>query len=240
MSLETNRRIPSLDEVIRAGIDAFSAELFKALPGIVQKYNEADRTVDVLPGVARITFADTGEPIQDDLAVLSGVPVMFPSGGGCFVQFPIKKGDLVLLVFCDSSIDEFKTGKGGDQVVPRIARAHDISDAIAIPGLFTSRNKYSATVGNDMVVGKEKKTQVRISDSDVQIVSGGRTVSLGGAVAIAAKCDLLWDTVTTALGTGVPPFDPTTAPAALTALAVALTAVRTLAPNVESSNLKAD
>jgi hypothetical protein len=65
--------------------------------------------------------------------VVNEVPVLMPQGGGFQVKVPIAKGDVVLLVFSDRSLDIWKS-KGGE-VDPVDFRQHDVSDAIAIPCL---------------------------------------------------------------------------------------------------------
>jgi len=67
------------------------------------------------------------------IAVLNEVPVLMPQGGGYQMKLPITKGDVVLLVFCDRSLDIWKS-KGGE-VDPIDLRQHHLSDAVAIPCL---------------------------------------------------------------------------------------------------------
>lgn len=71
--------------------------------------------------------------------VILDIPVVFPSGGGGIITFPIKKGDIVLLVFSMRSIDDWLSGEG-DAVTPVNRRHFHMTDAIAIPGLGTKRS----------------------------------------------------------------------------------------------------
>lgn len=71
--------------------------------------------------------------------VVSYVPVIMPATSTCGIVFPVNVGDTVLLVFGQSSFDEFKLG--ADE--PHDAydfRKFDLSDAIAFVGFNTTQN----------------------------------------------------------------------------------------------------
>ena len=59
------------------------------------------------------------------------MPVVFPGNSGYGIKFPVRKGDEVLVVFSDLSIDNF--WKNGGVQNPIESRRHDLSDGIAIP-----------------------------------------------------------------------------------------------------------
>lgn len=81
---------------------------------------------------------DTGESVVERPAAIKSVPVMFPrigTGASAWgLTFPIKRGDVVLLVFADSSLDKWLV-RGGE-LDPGNDQRHDYDDAIAIPGAF--------------------------------------------------------------------------------------------------------
>lgn len=71
--------------------------------------------------------------------VVSYVPVIMPATSTCGIVFPVNVGDTVLLVFGQSSFDEFKLG--ADE--PHDAydfRKFDLSDAVAFVGFNTTQN----------------------------------------------------------------------------------------------------
>lgn len=129
----TNPRTPRLAEVFRVALGRVKAELRVALPGRVEKYDDATQRADVLP-LLKDTFP--GEDGADEvvpLPVLPGVPVIFPGAGGYRVKLPLAAGDVVLLVFSDRSLDKWKAV--GGEVDPIDLRQHHLSDAVAIAGL---------------------------------------------------------------------------------------------------------
>ena len=123
---------PDLSTVIEAAIKYHLGELNTSIPARILKYDETKQEAEVQPLIKR-RYKD-GRVISR--APITGVPVIFPAAGGGIITFPVKVGDTVLLVFSQRSIDRWVRSEGGE-VDPLDNRKHDISDAMAIPGLFT-------------------------------------------------------------------------------------------------------
>ena len=107
-------------------------EVNTAIPAVINKYDPTKQEAEVIPLIKR-KYKD-GTAV--DRAPITGVPVVFPASGGGIITFPVTKGDTVLLIFSQRSIDRWVRGDGSS-VDPGDNRKHDISDAIAIPGLFS-------------------------------------------------------------------------------------------------------
>lgn len=101
------------------------------LPCIVQSYNSVQNTIECQPTIREKVVSDTGVISYQQYPILINVPVIFPSNSQCEITFPIVKGDEVLVLFSDLSIDNFWL-KGNIQN-PVEVRRHDLSDGIAIP-----------------------------------------------------------------------------------------------------------
>lgn len=144
---------PSLDQVILLGIESRLFDLHTCLPGIVEKYNKAKNTVDVTPALKR--KYETGDIVQQP--VILNIPVAFPRGGKFSITHPIKKGDSVILVFSERSLDVWK--KNGGIVDPQDPRKFNVTDAFAIPGGYPETSP---------VVGASE-TAVRILNGDALI-----------------------------------------------------------------------
>jgi len=123
---------PTLSEVINIGVDAKLFDLHTCLPGIVQKYDKAKNTVDVLPALKR--KYESGELVN--LPMVLNIPVAFPRGGKFSITHPIKAGDSVILVFAERSLDVWKNQ--GGVVDPQDNRKFNLTDAFAIPGGYPS------------------------------------------------------------------------------------------------------
>lgn len=136
-----------------AGVLAYHAQqLHVAQPGIVESYDPATQRASVQLCIRQRLVVEGGSELQP-AALLPSVPVLFPRGGGTFITWPIERGDHVLVVFQDGSIDRW-TQMGG-VVDPIDPRAHALSDAVAIPGFYPYPRALPATDPDAIVLGAE-------------------------------------------------------------------------------------
>jgi hypothetical protein len=124
------------------------SELWTAMPASVVSYDPATQTcvAQVMIKLSR----QLQQPIVDangqnvysvlvDIPPLQDVPVLFPSGGGYTMTFPIQQGDEVLVVFSSRCMDAWweygkdQDAKGNVTGRPQMElRMHDLSDGFAI------------------------------------------------------------------------------------------------------------
>lgn len=157
-----------LYDAIETHIDRLQDAIYTSLPATVTSYNASKQSVDVQIDV-RLSNILTGE--EDPVVALSEVPVMFPSGGGGILSFPIKSGDKVLVTFTKYSIDKWKAGKDG---IAGENRQHNISDAIAICGLFNLSSNLAPNA-EDVELKAFGTTVTLKASGDVEIVPSGKT-----------------------------------------------------------------
>lgn len=143
---------PTLNKAIHSVVEYRLSNLHTCLPGRVEKYDPETQKADVKPLLKR-KFKDNTEI---ELPVIVNVPVVFPRSGGGSLTFPVVKGDGVLLLFSERSLDRWLSA-GGD-VAPDDRRKFDLSDAIAIPGLnpFTMDNLDPDGVNATLIFGDGK------------------------------------------------------------------------------------
>ncbi len=139
---------PSMAQVLKDAIDGRLAELHTAMPALVESYDAATGFAAVSPCLKRKYVA--GDLVE--LPVINNVPVLFPRGGNAAITFELQKGDVVLLVFAERSVDRWKTA--GGKVDPKDPRKHALSDAFAIPGGYPrtsppSTSLITAAFGSD-------------------------------------------------------------------------------------------
>ena len=159
-------------EALRAALDGRQAEMWTALPGIVQSFDPAAMTVSVQPAVAGRISDEAGKAASVDLPILPDVPVVFPGGGGFALTFPVAAGDECLVVFASRCIDAWwQSGGVGEPMEPRM---HDLSDGFALVGVRSQPHRLSPAVhtGN---------TQLRADDGSayVEITPGGAVTAVG-------------------------------------------------------------
>ena len=150
--------------------------LYSALPGAIVAYDPATQRADIKPQL-KFTLRDefAGKEMLEDLPIICDVPIMFPRFGEFMMTMPVAVDDTVLLVFCDRSIDKWKTN--GGNVDPIDLRSHDISDAVAIPGLYPKPEVLPSTLATGMALGK-------VGDTTLQIHIDGTSINLGGPGAV--------------------------------------------------------
>lgn len=182
-----------LGEFFNRSVKSFvRGNLYTAMPAQVVSVADfpTEQTIDVKPVVRRV-YEDTTVLESPDIY---SVPVMFPSAGGGLLSFPIQVGDTVLLVFSMRSIEDWLEGDGSI-VTPNSSRAHSLSDAIAIPGLYTKTTHLEPNAENvelkfkEMMVKLEPDNTLTVSNPEGSIVldpSGNITMNASGNVNITA------------------------------------------------------
>lgn len=118
---------------IQQAIDASLSEVNTMEPGIVVSYNPATNRAIVRPAMPRRLADDSILEVPN----LYEVPVLWPvsSGGGAngvSMTMPIQPGDGVMIAYQQRSLDGWSSN---NNAAPDDPRRHDISDAVAIPGL---------------------------------------------------------------------------------------------------------
>ena len=158
---------PDLSAVIEAAVRYHLGEVNTAIPARILKYDPSKQEAEVQPLIKR-RYKD-GTVVSR--APITGVPVVFPAAGGGIITFPVVVGDTVLLIFSQRSIDRWVRSEGGE-VDPGDNRKHDISDAMAIPGLFSLNQALQSDPDN--VIIKFSGAEIALTpDGAVQIEAPG-------------------------------------------------------------------
>lgn len=161
---------PTWDEVLNQVISARFEGVHTCLPATVQSYDHRRRKASVQPMIQKAYLSGKNE----SLPVLSDVPVVWPAGGGGVFTFPLRRGDGILLVFSERNLENYL--ESGRNSPPKDGRKFDLSDAIAIPGLYDFTKTSPVT------------------DADAAVLTfGGATIKLkGGKLALGnAELELL-------------------------------------------------
>lgn len=173
---------PDLITVIMDAIRYQLGEVNTAIPARILKYDPTKQEAEVQPLIKRL-YKD-GSII--DRAPITGVPVVFPAAGGGIITFPVKTGDTVLLIFSQRSIDRWVRSDGGP-VDPQDNRKHDISDAIALPGLFSFSNALQSDPENVVI---------KFSGASIALTPAGAIEIIApGGVTITGDLDVSGDIV---------------------------------------------
>lgn len=151
-------RKSNLESVIATAIDSSLKNIHTVLPGKIIEFYASEQLADIQPAIKRNI---NGELIN--LPVLTKVPVRFLKSGDFTITFPLKKDDEIALYFVERSIDNWL--QNGDIQSPDDYRKFDLSDAYAVPVLYSQKNKISdfdeenlvikSTNGNSKIVLKK-------------------------------------------------------------------------------------
>lgn len=126
---------PTEQELIARAIASALGDVYTAGPGIIQSYDPETQCADVLPAVKRALPTTSGDVAYEEIAVIPNVKVCFPRGGPFHITWPLAKGDSVLLVCCNYSINAWRVGNNAQTVLPGDLRTHAIGHAFAFPNL---------------------------------------------------------------------------------------------------------
>lgn len=179
-------RTPQMAELLQAAVKQGLTAVHTCLPGIVDKYDAKKQTADIIPAIKKPFLDRDGIEGLDELPVLPNVPVGFPRGGGYFMSLPLQKGDDVILMFAENSIDKWYDSDGKKAVDPVDFRQFDLSDAFAIPGGYPIARAIGDSIAQGLILGQEGGVQIRFTGNGVEVVSGASS-SAADFVALSTK-----------------------------------------------------
>ncbi len=145
-----------------------------AIPAIVREFDASNGVGNVIP-LTRSVLSD-GTVIE--YPELFKVPFLFPRSAGAEIAFPVKEGDTCLLIFCENALDRWK-GRGTLDSQMKFA----LSNAIAIPGLFSTPSELVQESQNDnAVIVSSGSKKVKITPNGIQMegnvtINGNMTVN---------------------------------------------------------------
>ena len=173
MSAPRNQRLESPETALIAAFAGLQAGMWTALPAIVRKVDLNKQTLEAEPSVQlRIRQADQSFTWVT-IPVCVDCPIIFPSGGGYTLTFPVTVGDECLLLFSSRCIDSWWQ-LGGVQRVPEF-RMHDLSDGFALVGIRSQpRVLTPAPLATGVELRKDDHSAyINIDGSDIHLYTTG-------------------------------------------------------------------
>lgn len=192
-----------------------SLETRVAEPGRVVAYDAATQRADVACELLTVVRGATQVDAQTETPlpprILQRVPVIWPRTAAGYVTLPLVTGDTGLLVFCDRSLERWKTA--GTPDAPADARAHSMADGVFIPGLHADTTPI--TPPTSLVATVVEGPQIWLGATPTLGVVGGTPAATGALQAAVIALQ-------TIVATPVPEPPLPGAGAAIDALAAAL------------------
>ncbi len=122
-----------MELIVQSKIESIHA----GLPAKIVKYDPQTQKATVQPLIKyRDRSGDADPNGLKDLPVIQNIPVIHPSAGTAIVSFPVQVGDIVALMFCSQSIDNFTISDGVTPVDPQDYRSFHVDDCYAVLGLY--------------------------------------------------------------------------------------------------------
>ena len=148
------------DAIFDEIIDNRIYDIHTAHPAKVIGFDGKKRTVDVILGVKR-DMRGFSQPVS----FLTELPICYPSSGDFGMTWPMRLNDTGLVVFCESSIDQWLADTTGEPVNPRNIRMHDYTDGIFIPNVLQDGRALSSDeIKDGEVVIKSKETKLTLKE----------------------------------------------------------------------------
>ncbi len=186
--LDRRERWVDEEEGMRAMLDGFRASLWTALPCVVESFDAVKMTVTLQPTIkAQISRVD-GRIDAVTMPLLLDVPVIFPTGGGFTLTFPVQPGDEALAVFASRCIDSWWQS-GGVQEQAEL-RTHSLSDAFAILGPRSQPRVLPAiSTSTVQLRSDDGSTFVEITAGQVAniVAPGGINLTTSGKITLTAS-----------------------------------------------------
>ena len=190
LSDPSDERDVDLAQALATAFAALKGGLNTALPGVVLSYDPVQGTAEIQPAIR--SRQEDGSTVQSP--VILSVPVVFPGAGPWSLSWPLERGDEVLLIVSQVSLDEW-TAQGGYKITAGDPRRFDLADAIAIPGLRSAPNKLAGAQLQSSAItlsSQSGSTRLELRADGVVTVTAGE-VRLGDdsalPLAIAALVD---------------------------------------------------
>jgi len=197
-------------DIFRDSVNAMLCNVHTSLPGIVVSYDATNNKATIQPALNK-NFTSGEVPMP----ILESVPIMFPNN----IVFPVNKGDYVLLIFVERSIDLWLSV--GGQVTPTDPRKFDLSDAIAIPGLMPFTQTYPNNNNTDYIISFGGSTITIKPNGDIQIKTASKVAIGNPLVELLDVVSQILGFIANPVGVAVPAV-PFTGPLVDAATAAAL------------------
>jgi hypothetical protein len=177
-------------------LEAYGLKWRVAIPGVIESFDPVTQTCVVKPALQDLLRVNNLLQWSDIYPCLD-VPVVMPRAGGFAITLPVIKGDEVLLVFLDNCMDAWwqsgctqdAAGNYVGQYLLDPYRRHDLSDAVAIIGMWSQPNVLPNYSPDTLQIrDKTGRTVIDIANGVITLTANTNVTvnSTGGTCAVNA------------------------------------------------------
>lgn len=166
-------------EEFRRFHDALWADRHTAVPASVVSFDANGPTIEAKISVKRRLRDGTHETFP----IISNVPVIYPGTAEFVLEYPLVKGDGVLLVFSGYDLRKWAAATSTSPVNADSGNRFQLSDAFAIPGLFPARASRKRGQGGVQLLYKNAKIQITAAEQ-LELDTPQATLKLNGGAGV--------------------------------------------------------
>jgi hypothetical protein len=175
-------------DILNAAVNYHLSDVNTCLPCTIVEYDDATMKATVQP-LIKVRRADG---VTLDMPPIVGVPVVQQGNDNFSITHPVKKGNTVLVLFFQRSIDNWVHSDGSSTIDPESFRKHDYNDAVAITGLYPFPNAVGSH-SSDLVIRANIKSEseskiILKASGEIEIHSNAATTI--NASAATVNCNL--------------------------------------------------
>lgn len=188
-------RNADLADVARAVTQSAVANVWTALPAIVQSVDFTRQTISAQPAIQGVQIDQNGAAHNVNMPLLVDVPICYPKCAGFALTLPLQAGDEVLIIFAARCIDSWWQS-GGTANAPLENRMCDLSDGFAVLAPTSQpRRLQNVSATNIQMRSADGSVFIEIDPAGrVQIkakellasIDGNTTFSTGGDFSVSA------------------------------------------------------
>lgn len=198
-------------EALRKVLESERLDLHTGTVGKVRAFSAARQTCEVELQIQRVLPAadEDDDDTTEDYPILPEVPIVYPSGGGFAISWPLSVGDFVWIAFAESDLGQWRAT--GEKSNPSVQTRHGLSGAVAYPGIHHRGNPNANATANSLRIEKDGGPVLEIVGSEIRVGGSG---ALAKSTQVQTQLDALaadLATVNAAIPSGV-----SVLPAALT------------------------
>jgi len=132
----------TIADAVANSFDYLISNVNTAIPATITHYDDLLKKATVKPLIMR-TFSN-GTVVS--MPIIANVPVVMPRNALAGLNIPVSVGDTVLLIFSQRSLERWLFD--GGEVEPGLDRKFDLTDAIAIIGLYSFNSSLPTEEGS--------------------------------------------------------------------------------------------
>lgn len=180
-----SERLALQEQVMAKYLDGYDFNLRCAAPGYIVTFDSVNQTAEVQIAITERIRCDHPDFIKkhgcnigpEIIPTLLDVPVCFPRAGGYVMTFPVNPGDECLIVFADTCIDAWYEYGGIQNQMDM--RRHDLSDAIAVMGIWSQPKKIASWSTSAVQLRNETGNHyVEITPTGLNLVFGSTKIEM--------------------------------------------------------------